>query len=410
MAFAVCDLNRPRKLTRERLALAGSPEIIGEPAFLIFVAGDLFEARVLGEGVDVAAQVLVAVLGVNRFPGFELEAAFEGADVHRLVILAHEVGLHGAEVDVVGAILVGAEVGESLDFGLVRAVASEGFESEGGDDPGGDGRGEVLAEEGAERNVLPLLEIAGGPVVEESVTEDVLVSVSGLDGLTEGVTSTEVDGHFEFEIHSSAGTEDGRLAFDGAALTVGAADGGARDDDGRGASVVADGEVQPVFEEGRLVGAEHLANVGSVVAGDVEVSVVTDVAGEEHLDVLLSDEGGLLEGFVGLNGVVTAFLLEESSDGVTDSLPFVVGASHEVVHDGSLEGVGESVVGEGSAERTILSDEGLEGESEVTDGNADVVGAVGELGETPRQVFDGERMTRRIFNPRHNDLCFYFFI
>jgi hypothetical protein len=201
------------------------------------------------------------------------------------------------------------------------------------------------------------------------------------------------------------------LTLDGATLSVGAADGGAGDDDGGRATVIADGKAEPVLEERRLVGTEHLADVGGVVAGDVEVGVVTDLAGKKHLDILLGDESGRLEGFVVLESRIATFLLEEVSDGGADGLPVVEALRHVVVQERCLEGIADSLVLESDAERRIGGGgECLEGESEVTDCDDDVVDTIGELGKTIWQVLDGELMTSRIRNPRHFLYIFFTFL
>ena len=76
----------------------------------------------------------------------------------------------------------GVEVGEGLRVGggARRCGGAEGIEGSDGGDPERDGGGEVLGEEGAEGLVLPRLDVAGRPVVEEADTED--VSGGGGDG------------------------------------------------------------------------------------------------------------------------------------------------------------------------------------------------------------------------------------
>ena len=56
-----------------------------------------------------------------------------------------------------------------------------------GNDPRGDGGGEVFSEEGAERLVLPGLDVACGPVVDEAQAEDVPLSLIDRDGLAKGI-------------------------------------------------------------------------------------------------------------------------------------------------------------------------------------------------------------------------------
>ena len=82
----------------------------------------------------------------------------------------------------------------------------EGFE---GDDPRGDGGAEVLAEEGAEGDVFPLLDVAGGPIVEEDQAKDVILRLGRRDALAERFAVEGDEGHFEFEVEQARRTEDG---------------------------------------------------------------------------------------------------------------------------------------------------------------------------------------------------------
>ena len=70
------------------------------------------------------------------------------------------------QADVEGARLLLREVLEGRRL-LRGRLDEEGLERLHGDDPGGDGGGEVLGGEGAERNVLPLLQVARAPVVQQ---------------------------------------------------------------------------------------------------------------------------------------------------------------------------------------------------------------------------------------------------
>ena len=54
-----------------------------------------------------------------------------------------------------------------------------------GHDPRGNGGAEVLAEEWAEGDVFPLLDVAGGPIVEEDQAKDVVLCLSRRDALAE---------------------------------------------------------------------------------------------------------------------------------------------------------------------------------------------------------------------------------
>ena len=112
--------------------------------------------------------------------------------------------------------------------GAGDAKVIEGLE---GDDPGGNGGAEVLAEEGAEGDVLPLLDVAGGPIVEEHKAKDVLLRLGRRDALAQWLAVERDEGHFEFEVKEAGRAEDGRLVVAGAGLAHGATNGRAADDD-----------------------------------------------------------------------------------------------------------------------------------------------------------------------------------
>ena len=104
----------------------------------------------------------------------------------------------------------------------------QGFE---GDDPRGDGGAEVFAEEGAEGNVFPLLDVAGGPIVEEHKPKDVVLRLGRRDALAHRLAVEGNEGHFKLEVEEAGGTEDGWGFGVGAGLAHGATNGRAADDD-----------------------------------------------------------------------------------------------------------------------------------------------------------------------------------
>lgn len=108
------------------------------------------------------------------------------------------------------------------------AQVIEGFE---GDNPRGDGRAKVFAEKGAEGDVFPLLDVAGGPIVEEHKAKDVILRLGRRDALAHRLAVERDEGHFEFEIKEARRAEDGGLVVAGAGLAHGATDGRAADDD-----------------------------------------------------------------------------------------------------------------------------------------------------------------------------------
>ena len=67
----------------------------------------------------------------------------------------------------------------------------------------------VLAKEGTEGNVLPLLDVAGGPIVEENQSEDVVLGFGRRDALAKRFAVECDERHFEFEIEQARWSEDG---------------------------------------------------------------------------------------------------------------------------------------------------------------------------------------------------------
>ena len=89
---------------------------------------------------------------------------------------------------------------------------AEGLERGHRRDPGGDGGGEVFGEEGAEGLVLPGLDVAGGPVVEEADAEEVVGGFGDGDGGAEEAGLADVKRQFEFVVEGFGGKEV-RLGF-----------------------------------------------------------------------------------------------------------------------------------------------------------------------------------------------------
>ena len=67
-------------------------------------------------------------------------------------------------------------------------------------DPGGDGGGEVFGEEGAEGLVLPRLDVACGPVVEQADAKDVVCGFGDWDRGAEETGLADVECQFEFVV------------------------------------------------------------------------------------------------------------------------------------------------------------------------------------------------------------------
>ena len=156
-----------------------------------------------------------------------------------------------------------------------------GLQREQRDDPGRDGRGERLAEVRAERNVLPGLDVACGPVVEQHDAEDVSLGVVGGDAGPHRVPGADHEAQLGLDVEAYGRAEDRQLVAGTSPLTGRADDLRTGDHDRRGPAVIADGQVLPVRHQ-RLGGlrAEQPAQVGRVVLRGVEVDVVGDLERE----------------------------------------------------------------------------------------------------------------------------------
>ena len=78
--------------------------------------------------------------------------------------------------------------------------------------------------------ILPGLDVAGGPVVEEGEAEEVGGCVGDGDGRAERVAGSDVGGDFEFVVELGGGLEDGCGLVGELELAVRAADGCVADD------------------------------------------------------------------------------------------------------------------------------------------------------------------------------------
>ncbi|CAM5670466.1 hypothetical protein SFUMM280S_02366 [Streptomyces fumanus] len=152
-------------------------------------------------------------------------------------------------------------------------------------DPRGDGGGEGLAEERAEGDVLPRLDVPRGPVVEQAEAEHVLAPVGERHRPAEPGGHTDDETDLGLDVQPDGRPEDGRGVGGSLALPAGAYDVRAGDHHRAGAAVVADREVLPVRRQGvGGVGAEDPADVPGVVLGGVEVDVVGDLEGQVQGD------------------------------------------------------------------------------------------------------------------------------
>ncbi len=173
----------------------------------------------------------------------------------------------------------GMKVRERLGIGGWARFSrdAEGFERGHRRNPGSDGGGEVFREEGSERLVLPGLNVAGGPVVEQTDAEEVMRRFRDGNGSAQQAGLADIKRQFQFIIQCLGGKEI-RLAFRRrwARLPCRTEERDSAGEDGGGAAVIADRDVFVVGEQ-RLIGAEEPADAGGVMDGGVEVRVVGDV-------------------------------------------------------------------------------------------------------------------------------------
>src|SRR5690606_26579024 len=101
---------------------------------------------------------------------------------------------------------------------------------------------EILGEEGPQRLVFPSLKIACRPVIQNAHAKDMRFRLFNTDALPLLVTRADENSEFQLVIQPFAGPEVWRAAFfRGPGLADGAGEGLARHADGRGTTVVADG-------------------------------------------------------------------------------------------------------------------------------------------------------------------------
>ena len=159
-----------------------------------------------------------------------------------------------------------------------------------GCDPGRDRCREGLAEEGPEWHVLPRLDVAGAPVVEDHDTEEMVGRPVDGEARAELCRAADDVAELGLDVEADARAEDRSGVLRALALPARPHDLGARDDDRAGPAVVADRQVLPVRGEGRVVGPEDLADVARMVLARVEVDVVGDLDRQVQRHAVERDE------------------------------------------------------------------------------------------------------------------------
>ena len=272
-----------------------------------------------------------------------------------------------------------------------NAKVIEGFE---GDDPRGDGGAKVLAEEGAEGNVLPLLDVAGGPIVEEHQAKNVVLRLGRRDALAKRFAVEGDESHFELEVEEAGRAEDGRILRVGAGLAHGAADGRAADDNAGGPAVVPHRHVLPVGEQGVVRIAEHLADVSGMVLAGVEVRVVAHFHRHVHGDGRSGDEARRVK--VGAVPELGRVGSEQGLDALAQGDRGRLAELHERVEDGR----GQDVGGQAEAAEEACGMEGAEVDDVVAQPHPGAGIAFGRRKHPKRQVGEREIVPRRHVDPR----------
>src|SRR6185312_1069836 len=109
-----------------------------------------------------------------------------------------------------------------VSAGTVRHCLSERLQRLRGDYPWRHAGEEVLCEEWAERLILPGLDVARRPVVEQTIAGDMLCSAADRNRLTELISLADPDAEFKLIVEAAAGTIFGRICVGQLALSAGA--------------------------------------------------------------------------------------------------------------------------------------------------------------------------------------------
>src|SRR4051812_36781558 len=156
-------------------------------------------------------------------------------------------------------------------------------------DPRRDRGGEALGEKRPERLVLPSLDVARRPVVEQHYAEDMTSRLVYGHRAAQRIPTADDEAELDLVVEPRARPEARRFLIRRLDLPARPAYRRAGDHDRRGAAVVADRQPLVIRQQG-IVRAEQLADAHRVVDAGVEVGVVADLAGQSHLDFALRHE------------------------------------------------------------------------------------------------------------------------
>ena len=131
--------------------------------------------------------------------------------------------------------------------------------------------------------ILPRLDIAGGPIVDETDPEEVILGFIDRNRLTSLVSSPHEKADFRFVVEHLGGSKHGSVGAPagGRCLPAGSLHLGATNDDRRGAPMVCDRHVLVVGKQ-RGIWAKQLTDIGGVIDRSVEIGIVAYVGGWKH--------------------------------------------------------------------------------------------------------------------------------
>ncbi len=168
-----------------------------------------------------------------------------------------------------------------VTLGPRRLGTTEGLQRFGHHDPGRDAGGEALGQEWPQRLVLPGLQVARRPVVEQAEARHMAARLANRNRLAAGVAPADPDTQLQLVVEPLARTEARLAGTRRQGLAIGAPHRCAGHIDGRSATVIADGDVLVVRQQ-RIVRAEQLADVVGVMDADIEVGVVAYPGRQMH--------------------------------------------------------------------------------------------------------------------------------